>query len=89
MQLLGHKLGSQKLLTDLLKERQKFHYYGLQVFISQGLAIDNIAYYNPFLNPHWNIYSSYNKILEQGMPFNFFFMDNFNNFSTKSILLLM
>ena len=73
MQLLGHKLGSRKLLTDLLKERQKFHYYGLQVFISQALAIDSIAYYNPFLNPQWNIYSSYNKILEQGMLFKFFY----------------
>ena len=46
-QLVGYELGSRKLSRDLLKEFQKLHYYPLLVTISQPLAKDNVAYYNP------------------------------------------
>ena len=46
-QLVGYELGSRKLSRDLLKEFQKLHYYPLPVTISQPLAKDNVAYYNP------------------------------------------
>ena len=46
-QLEGHDSDSRKLLRDLLKELIKLHCYRLQVSISQALAIDNVAYYNP------------------------------------------
>ena len=48
-QLVSHNLDSRKLLRDLLKE---LDYYQMQVSIYQALAIDNDAYYNPFLNPY-------------------------------------
>ena len=48
-QLVGHDLDSRKHLKDLLEELRKLHCYWLQASISQALAIDNIAYYNPFL----------------------------------------
>ena len=35
-QLIGHNLDNQKLLRDLLDVLQKFHFYRLQVFISQA-----------------------------------------------------
>ena len=47
-QLEVHDSESQKPLRDLLKELRKLHCYRLQVSISQELAIDNVAYYNPF-----------------------------------------
>ena len=47
-QLVGHDLDSRKLLKELLKELRKLDCYRLQVSISQALAMNNVAYYNPF-----------------------------------------
>ena len=69
-QLVGHDLDSRKLSRDLLKEFQKLHCYRLQISITQALAIDNFAWYNP-LWIYLNFDRTFSKTVDNCLLINF------------------
>ena len=70
-QLVSHDLDSRKLLRDLLEELRKLHYYRLEVSISQVLAIDSIAFYNPFWIHMSKIWQDFSKKVDHCLLINF------------------